>query len=124
MARKRVLNVGQCDLDHGSLKQLLTGHFDVTVERSESLEDSLAFLGKQAFDLVLINRILDADGSDGLAVIRAIREAPERYSVPVMLVSNYAEAQESAVAGGAVRGFGKAELDDPSVIARLRQVLD
>ena len=124
MARKRILNVGQCDLDHGSIEKFLADHFDVIVERTESLDDSLTILGKQAFDLVLINRILDVDGSDGLAIVRAIREAPERYSGPVMLVSNYAEAQDAAVAVGASRGFGKAELDDPSVIARLRQVLD
>ena len=34
----------------------------------------------------------------------------EELSTPIMLVSNYPEAQSEAVAAGAVPGFGKATL--------------
>ena len=43
--------------------------------------------------------------------------------VPVMLVSNYEDAQREAVAKGALPGFGKAALGQPHTLARLRAVL-
>ena len=43
--------------------------------------------------------------------------------VPVMLISNYPEAQEKAVSDGAVRGFGKAVLDDPATVELLAAFL-
>ena len=36
-----------------------------------------------------------------------------------MMVSNYADAQDKAVADGAVSGFGKAALDDPATVELL-----
>jgi hypothetical protein len=40
-----------------------------------------------------------------------------------MLVTNYAEHQEAAVAVGAIRGFGKLEFDKPETRERLAAVL-
>jgi hypothetical protein len=48
------------------------------------------------------------DGSDGMELIRIAKR--EELTTPVMLVSNYPEAQSAAVAAGAVPGFGKASL--------------
>src|SRR3712207_7213789 len=47
----------------------------------------------------------------------------ESKSVPVMLVSNYADAQAKAVAHGALEGFGKGELGDDTMLERVRAVL-
>jgi len=44
--------------------------------------------------------------------------------VPVMLVSNYQEAQQQAVGAGAVPGFGKDSLGRPSMIALLKPFLE
>ena len=48
----------------------------------------MASLRAGEFDLVLVNRVLDADGSSGLDLIRAIKADPDLANVPVMLVSN------------------------------------
>lgn len=40
-----------------------------------------------------------------------------------MLVSNFSDAQEQAVASGAVRGFGKAGLQAPSIVDLLKPFL-
>jgi hypothetical protein len=40
-----------------------------------------------------------------------------------MLITNYAEFQQQAVAAGAILGFGKLELHAPDTLDRLRSVL-
>jgi two-component system chemotaxis response regulator CheY len=81
-------------------------------------------LRQGAYDLVLINRKLDADYSDGLEIVRAIKADPQlTSSVPVMLVTNYPEHQDAAVAAGAARGFGKLEYGNPQTVEKLRPYL-
>lgn len=63
------------------------------------------------FDLVLINRLLDADGSSAMDVLSALKASPSTGQIPVMVVSNFEDAQSAAVKAGAVQGFGKAALD-------------
>jgi CheY-like chemotaxis protein len=120
---KHVLNVGQCVPDHGSITRFLQSAFDVHVEKVDSSADALDRLRKEPCDLVLINRKLDADYSDGTEVLRLIKSDPQLAHVPVMLVTNYQEHQENAVTLGAVYGFGKNELGASDVIARLEPYL-
>ncbi|MGI9472357.1 MAG: response regulator, partial [Rubripirellula sp.] len=75
-------------------------------------------------DLVTVNRKLDRDYSDGLEVAKAIKSDAEIGSVPVMLVTNYEEHQEAAMAAGCVRGFGKLAIGDPATRAALAPYLD
>ena len=121
---RRVLDVGQCGHDHGMITRLLAG-FGARVDRVKSLEEANRALREARYDLVLVNRQLDADGSPGVDVVRAIKTDadPALAAVPVMLVSNFPEAQEEAVAAGASPGFGKAELDAPETKTRLAAVL-
>lgn len=107
---KRVLDVGQCGADHWAIRRLIEGNFAADVEQAHDLEDALAQLRAGRFDLVLVNRKLDADHSDGLEVIRQIKGDPQLADVAVMLVSNYPEAHDAAIAAGAEPGFGKAAL--------------
>ena len=108
---KRVLDVGQCGPDHAAIRRYLTRHFECEVVQADGLEDTLAHLKNGRFDLVLVNRKLDADYSDGVEVIRQIKSDLATADVPAMLVTNYPEHQDAAVAAGAVRGFGKLEFD-------------
>jgi CheY-like chemotaxis protein len=85
--------------------------------------DAIAHLKNSQFDLVLVNRKLDADYSDGIEIIRQIKSDPNIAEVPVMLVTNYPEHQETAIAAGAIRGFGKLEYDRPETRQRLAEVL-
>lgn len=106
---KRVLSVGQCGPDNATLKKFLKENFDVKFATADGTADALASLRAAGADLVLVNRKLDADYSDGMAVIEAIKAGG---GTPVMLVSNYDDAQDAAVAAGAERGFGKLALND------------
>jgi hypothetical protein len=56
-------------------------------------------------DLLLVIRAPVGFEGDGVEIIRAVlKQCPEAR---VMLVSDLEEAQEEAVAAGAMRGFGK-----------------
>jgi len=122
--RKRVLDVGQCGPDHAAIRSYLTRHFDCEIEQADAAVDALAKLKGGKFDLVLVNRKLDIDYSDGIDVIRMLKADLSTAAVPVMLVTNYPEHQDVAVAAGAVRGFGKLEFDEPSTRARLAVLLE
>jgi CheY-like chemotaxis protein len=121
---KRVLDVGNCSPDHNAIKQFLRGRFDCDVRQVHDADDALAVLGAEAYDLVLVNRKLDKDYSDGIDVIRRILHVHGEQAPPVMLVTNYADAQDAAVAVGAQRGFGKLQFGEPETIERLQAVLD
>jgi CheY-like chemotaxis protein len=111
MKPKRILSIGQCAADHYSLASFLQANFsDVVVVPVDTGADALAALKSEDFALVLVNRLLDRDGSLGLEVIRALRADGAYSSVPVMLVSNHSAAQRDAQMAGAERGFGKANL--------------
>ncbi len=118
--QKRVLDVGQCPPDHSAIRGLLTG-LGAVVEPVALIDQALERLRAEPFDLVLVNRKIDADYSDGLALIERMRAA--RIEVPVMLISNFPEAQDEAVALGARRGFGKNELGRPDTKSRLLEAL-
>ncbi len=120
---KRVLDVGNCDFDHAAIRRLIEGQFDAQVIQEHSQSAALAALRREHFDLVLVNRKFDQDYSDGLDLIRAIKADPALADTPVMLITNYAEHQQTAVEAGAIPGFGKAELSSPETIRRLAEVL-
>ena len=120
---KHVLSVGQCFADHSSISRVLRGAFGAEVVGTDSPREALEHLRQGAFSLVLVNRVLDADGSSGLDLIRAIRSEETLRDVPIMLVSNYEDAQAQAVQAGASPGFGKASLGQPPMLARVEPFL-
>ena len=113
MNAPRVLSVGQCGLDHGRIGRFLRETFGAEAEGADTAAEALAALKSGAFALVLVNRLLDLDSSDGLDVVRAIKADPALASLPTILVSNYPDAQAAAGALGALPGFGKADLGKP-----------
>ena len=123
MTTRRVLDVGQCALDHTAISRLLNEHFDVEVHRADVADEVFELMRDQRFDLVLINRRLDADDSDGTAIIRRMKNNQAAANTPVMLVSNYPDAQAAAVELGAETGFGKAGLHQPAIVDRLAGIL-
>jgi two-component system chemotaxis response regulator CheY len=120
---KRVLDVGQCSPDHWSIKHLIEGELGAEIVQAHLQNEALEQLRAGKFDLVLVNRKFDADYSDGLELIRAIKADAALATVPVMLVSNYPEYQAEAVATGALPGFGKAELRQPATKEKLSAIL-
>ncbi len=123
MSAKRVLSVGQCMADHGSISRTLRQSFAAEVDSADSVAEALARLRDEAFALVLVNRVFDADGTSGLDLIEAMQTDAELKVVPVMLVSNYEDAQKQAVAAGAAPGFGKSSLGRPAMLERVKAYL-
>lgn len=121
---KRVLDVGQCGPDHAAIRAFLTRHFDCEIVQAHGPDDALANLRGGRFDLVLVNRKLDRDYSDGIEIIRAMKADPAIAGMPVMLVTNYPEHQAAAVEAGALQGFGKLEYDLPETRAKVAAVLE
>jgi len=119
----RVLDVGNCTPDHAAIRTMLRDRFDVRVERVMFVAEALERMRAERFDLVLVNRVIFDDGSDGLALHRAARENAALAAMPIMLVSDYPQAQAASVAAGGVPGFGKSTLDDPETIERLARFL-
>lgn len=86
-------------------------------------EETLDALRQGPFDLVLINRKLDIDYTDGIEILKAIKADTAIAAVPVMLVTNFADHQQQAVAAGGELGFGKAELEEQGTLDRLDPIL-
>jgi CheY-like chemotaxis protein len=120
---KRVLDVGNCGPDFGSMSRFLTKNFDVTVDQAHGPGDALEKLRSGEYALVLINRKLDQDYSDGTEILKLIKGDAGFAGVPVMIVTNYAEHQDAAVTLGAERGFGKLEYGKPETLEKLKPFL-
>jgi CheY-like chemotaxis protein len=120
---KRVLDIGNCAVDHGAIRGMIERSFAAEVVQAHGQDDALDLLGRERFDLVLVNRKLDQDYSDGLDVVAAIKARPELADLPCMLVTNYPEHQAVAVAAGCEPGFGKRSLYEPQTHERLKKHL-
>lgn len=123
MPVKKVLSVGQCGFDHNAVNRFLQKHFDVVVTPSATAADAAIQLRQQSYNLILVNRQFDRDGSDGLKFIEHLKADTELNAIPVMLVTNFRDYAAKAVALGAVPGFGKSELGSTHLAERLRQYL-
>ncbi len=120
---KRVLDIGNCVPDHTSIRRMIEENFGAEVDQAHQWQDAEAQLRAKIYDLVLVNRKLDVDYSDGLAIIERMKAYPALSGIPVMLITNYADHQQMAVAAGALPGFGKLALNSPETRARLATAL-
>src|SRR6185437_2737911 len=116
----KILDVGQCGFDGPRMARLWRETLEAEVERADTGDDAAELLASHDYDLVLVNRVLAADRSSGLEVIERLRA--QNVRVPIMLVSDLPEAQDAAVALGAVRGFGKAHLGERSTLKLVSSV--
>lgn len=123
MQSPKVLSVGQCSMDHGTISRFLQREFGAKVVGTSDRQSTEQRLQSDAFDLILINRVLDGDGTPGLDLIRECKSNPDLAETPVMLVSNYADAQQSAEALGALPGFGKASIANATTRSRIAAAL-
>lgn len=110
----RVMDVGQCVPDHMALKRVVESLGGEIVQVATPA-DALKILRDEAYRLVFVNRKIDQDYSDGMALVHAMQADSSLSRIPVMLISNFPEAQAEAVAAGAVQGFGKSELSSQHV---------
>jgi CheY-like chemotaxis protein len=120
---KRVLDVGNCAADHAAIRTMFEKSFGAEVVQAHGPHDTLELLQSQPFDLVLVNRKLDQDYSEGLSIIEKIKADNELAKTPCMLITNYPEYQQAAMAAGAMNGFGKRELYAEETRRKLERVL-
>ncbi|MFQ5500867.1 MAG: hypothetical protein ACE5EQ_01040 [Phycisphaerae bacterium] len=125
MAEERtwVLDVGNCDPDHGMIRRMLTEHFDVEIDRVMFVDEALDRMRSKPYALVLVNRLIFRDGSEGIALVRQAKAETALSKTPIMLISNFAKVQDAAVAEGAERGFGKDALFQAETSKRLSAFL-
>jgi CheY-like chemotaxis protein len=121
---RRVLDVGNCGPDHYAISQLLQEHFDVTVVQAHGMRDAMSLLRQGAFDLVIVNRVMDRDGTYGIDIIQAIKADSNLADLPVMLISNFENHQTQAQQAGAIPGFGKSALYSPETVDIFRPYLE
>lgn len=119
----RILVVGNCDPDFASLRSMLEHNFDVQISRAMFVDEACEILERVSFDLVVVNRRIFADDSDGAQLIDRMIASREWAATPVMLISNFPDAQQDAVRRGARSGFGKSALNDPATIQKLAELL-
>ena len=123
MPRIRILSVGQCGFDNSQIRQSLGKPLDAEIIAADTHRDATEALRVGGIDLVLVNRIGDADGALGLDLIRIIKNDTATASIPTLLVSNFSSAQHEAMAIGAAPGFGKDDLGTKKEIEAIRQAL-
>lgn len=121
---KKVLLIGHCGPDSSYLKMAIKKAVsDADVLSADDSAELAAALEHYQIDLMLFNRELGYgfDPDQGVDAIRLLRASwPEAR---MMLVSNYPEAQQAAIAAGALPGFGKRDIGTPRVTELLRQAL-
>jgi len=120
---KYVLDVGNCGPDHASISRMLKQRFSVEVLQADQASDAIEKLREQKYDLILVNRKLDCDYSDGLDVIKEVKAEPDFAEIPTMLITNHDNYQQEALAIGAEYGFGKLELKSPETHEKLAKFL-
>ena len=120
---KTIVDCGNCGPDFHSIRQFVTSNFDAVVIQSHDADDTLKLLRERDVALVTVNRKLDRDYSDGMDVVKRIKSDSHIGQVPVMLVTNYEEHQQSAIDAGCVRGFGKLAIGDPATVDLLQPYL-
>jgi two-component system chemotaxis response regulator CheY len=123
MTHVRILSVGQCAFDHNRIARHLEQSFGASVRGVSTFDEALDALRRERFDLLLVNRVNDADDAPGLELIRSVKQTAALAGLPVMLVSNYPNAQQEAQELGALPGFGKSELTSETTRKRLEAVL-
>lgn len=116
----KILDVGQCGFDGPRMARLWHEALGAEVDCANTGDDAVEMLQRTDYDIVLVNRVLASDESSGLEVIERLLML--QREIPVMLVSDLAEAQDAAVALGAVRGFGKAHLGERSTLDLVSRV--
>lgn len=120
---KRVGLVGHCSPDSSHLTMAVTGAVPgvkvIRVTDDAGTEKLLA----DGVDLLLINRAMEhgyseAIGTDYLRLLK--QKAP---NVKMMLITNYPDVQEQAVALGALPGFGKNSVMSAETKQKLQDAL-
>ena len=119
---RQVVLVGHCGPDasllRSAINRVLHGVNIVAANDSQTLQKRMT-----GDSVLLINRVLDGDFMlpEGVELIKILSKSP--HPPAMILISNYPEAQDHAVAAGALRGFGKTQLYTDAAADILRRAI-
>ncbi|HEV7299292.1 MAG TPA: hypothetical protein VGN72_08005 [Tepidisphaeraceae bacterium] len=115
---KFVVLVGHCNFDGPRLqREIETKVAPCKVLRVNDVP-SLTEACENGVDLLLINREPVGFDEAGLDLVKDLHS---RYpQQKIMLVSDYADAQQQAIGCGALPGFGKADMGSPKLIETVK----
>jgi hypothetical protein len=116
MAQKKIALVGHCGPDSSYLRMTISKAVEGAKILSADDDGELSHVLGEGVDLLLFNRELGYGFSKtaGVDVIQELRSSNPKLKM--MLVSNFPDAQEAAVAAGALPGFGKREIGTKRVV--------
>lgn len=117
---KKVLSIGNCGYDDSRIGRMLVA-LGTSADRAADATEAKTKMGQNHYGLILINRIFDSNGASGIDFVSELKK--ENPSLKIMLVSDYPDAQASAISNGALPGFGKSQLSDPDTHAKIKQAL-
>jgi hypothetical protein len=119
----KIALVGHCGVDGPRIEAQIQFILDAANVTTANDPDALNRIVDEGVDLLLFNRELGFGFGDeqGVAVMAALREC--HPDVKMMLISDYPDAQAAAKEVGALRGFGKADLETSRVERALRDAL-
>ncbi len=120
---KIIVLIGHCGPDSSYLRMTVgRASREIAVVAADTEAELQRVLADRP-SLLLINRQLDYgfEELDGTKLIARLR--PDNPDLKMMLVSNYADAQDAAVRAGALPGFGKRELGSSRVAELLRDAI-
>jgi hypothetical protein len=119
---KKVALIGHCGPDSSYLRMTISkAAKDVKILSADDDAELNHVLGEGP-DLLLFNRQLGYGFSETQGV-KVIEKLHGKLPIKMMLISNHHDAQEAAVAAGALPGFGKREIGTPKVLELLREAL-
>jgi DNA-binding NarL/FixJ family response regulator len=117
-----VVLIGHCGFDSVGLKNAVLRVWPDAQVIGARHDAELNNAIEQGAELLLINRTIGGfSAADGIEMIRQVKQTHPQTRC--MLISNYDDAQQAAVAAGAVRGFGKNDLGSRMVDDLLRSAL-
>jgi hypothetical protein len=121
---KKVLSIGQCGFDESSIVSFFKKIApEVTVVQTHTIAESLTALNQTEYQLVLVNRIFDQTGEEGLTLLKQV-QSQIKDGLRLLLVSNLPDAQGAALALGALPGFGKAQLNQQATAQLVSSYLE
>ena len=119
----RVTLVGHCGPDSSYLRMAISSALPGAKVSLADTDRELETALDGGVDLMLFNRVLESGFSnrDGIGKLAEIKQL--HPDLRVMMVSNFADAQQAAENVGAEPGFGKREIGSARVTERLRNAL-
>ncbi|MEM6334589.1 MAG: hypothetical protein AAF823_14750 [Planctomycetota bacterium] len=120
--RTRILLVGHCAADTALLTGFARRHAPQATVVSARSDADLADATPDT--LLLVNRVLERGFAtdSGVDLIASLANKPDAPAA--VLISNFPDAQQAALAAGARPGFGKAELTEPHAATALQAALN